>query len=171
MYGLLLSFSKKLSKWRKFAQSGTYVMIFKYFRQKIRRKNWHFLSQNKAKICKMLIITLVFDKTLFFRRKSSKIVENSDHNIDPWSPCLALSLSRSVRHFLLLPIWTGSTKMSLSLLAEWKIRPRRDFRRRRRQKYKQIVSRYVDICIVRFNATKPVGVTLRCQHSDYQKQR
>jgi hypothetical protein len=42
-----------------------------------------FLTQNKAKLCKILII---FEKNAnFFRRKLSKIAENCDHNIDPWS--------------------------------------------------------------------------------------
>jgi hypothetical protein len=35
---------------------------------------------------KFVIITLVFGKNAnFFRRKLSKIAENCDHNIDPWS--------------------------------------------------------------------------------------
>jgi hypothetical protein len=51
-------------------------MILKYFRQKIAKK-LALLTQNKAKLCKILIIT-------FFRRKLSKIAENCDHNIDPW---------------------------------------------------------------------------------------
>jgi hypothetical protein len=37
-----------------------------------------FLTQNKAKLWKILTITL-----FFFRRKLSKIAENRDHNIDP----------------------------------------------------------------------------------------
>jgi calcineurin-like phosphoesterase len=42
------------------------------------------LTQNKDKLCKILIITLVVEKnTIFFRRKLSKIAENRDHNIDP----------------------------------------------------------------------------------------
>jgi hypothetical protein len=53
-------------------------MIFKYFCQKIQRKNWRFLAQNKAKICKILIITLVFEKNAIFSaencQKSQKIV-------------------------------------------------------------------------------------------------
>jgi hypothetical protein len=56
----------------------------KYFRRKIQRKNWRFLSQNKDNVCKILIITLVFEKkTPFF---SPKIAENRRklcHNIDP----------------------------------------------------------------------------------------
>jgi hypothetical protein len=42
------------------------------------------LTQNKAKLCKKFIITLVFDNNAnFFRRKLSKIAENCDHNIGP----------------------------------------------------------------------------------------
>jgi hypothetical protein len=44
-----------------------------------------FLTQAKAKLCKILIITLVFEKNAYFCRKLSKIEENCDHNIDPWS--------------------------------------------------------------------------------------
>jgi hypothetical protein len=41
-------------------------------------------AQNKAKLCKNWIITLVFEKNAnFFRRKLAKIAENYDHNIDP----------------------------------------------------------------------------------------
>jgi hypothetical protein len=40
-----------------------------------------FSTQNKAKLCQMLIMTLVFEKTAnFFRRNLSKISENCDHN-------------------------------------------------------------------------------------------
>jgi hypothetical protein len=43
-----------------------------------------FLTQNKAKLCKILIITLFFlEKRQFFRRKLGQIAENCDHNIDP----------------------------------------------------------------------------------------
>jgi hypothetical protein len=55
-------------------------MIFKLF---FLPKN---LTQYKAKLCKILIITLVFEKNdNFFRRKLGRIAENCDHNIDPWS--------------------------------------------------------------------------------------
>jgi hypothetical protein len=37
-----------------------------------------FLTQNKAKICKILIITLVLEKNAIF------FAENCDHNIGPW---------------------------------------------------------------------------------------
>jgi alpha/beta superfamily hydrolase len=44
------------------------------------------LTQNKDKLCKKLIMALVFEKKRhFFRRKLTKIAENCDHNIDPWS--------------------------------------------------------------------------------------
>jgi hypothetical protein len=43
-----------------------------------------FLTQNKAKLYKLLIITLFLRKTPFFRWKLAKIAENCDHNIDPW---------------------------------------------------------------------------------------
>jgi hypothetical protein len=53
------------------------------------------LTQNKAKLCKILIIILVFGANFFAengrksqkmgenRRKWAKIAENCDHNIDP----------------------------------------------------------------------------------------
>jgi hypothetical protein len=44
------------------------------------RKKLSFLTQNRAKLCKTLIITLVFEKNAIF---SPKIVENCDHDIDP----------------------------------------------------------------------------------------
>jgi hypothetical protein len=56
-------------------------MILKIFSPKNSAKKLAFLTQNKAKICKILIITLVFEKTPFFRRKLAKIAENCDHNI------------------------------------------------------------------------------------------
>jgi hypothetical protein len=62
----------------------TDVMILKIFSPKISAKKLAFLTQNKAKLCKSLIITLVFEKNAnFFRQKLSKIAENCDHNIDP----------------------------------------------------------------------------------------
>jgi hypothetical protein len=57
---------------------GTDVMIFKIFSPKNSAKKLAFLTQNKAKVCKILIITLVFEKNaIFFAtncRKSPKIV-------------------------------------------------------------------------------------------------
>jgi hypothetical protein len=52
---------------------GADVMIFKIFSPKNSAKKLTFLTQNKAKICKILIITLVFEKTPIF---SPKIVKN-----------------------------------------------------------------------------------------------
>jgi hypothetical protein len=53
---------------------GTDVMIFKIFLPKNSAKKLAFLTQIKAKLCKILIITLVFmRKTPIF---SPKIVEN-----------------------------------------------------------------------------------------------
>jgi hypothetical protein len=53
-------------------------MIFKIFSPKISAKKLAFLTQNKAKLCKNLIITLFFDKNAnFFAencQKSQKIV-------------------------------------------------------------------------------------------------
>jgi hypothetical protein len=53
-------------------------MIFKIFSPKNSPKKLAFLTQNKAKLCKILIITLVFEKNAnFFAencRKSQKIV-------------------------------------------------------------------------------------------------
>jgi hypothetical protein len=58
-------------------------MIFKIFSPKKSAKKLAFLTRNKAKLCKILIITLVFEKNAyFFRQKLSKIAENCDHNID-----------------------------------------------------------------------------------------
>jgi hypothetical protein len=47
---------------------GTNVMIFKKKIAEIFSKEMAFLTQNKAKICKILIITLGFEKTQIFRR-------------------------------------------------------------------------------------------------------
>jgi hypothetical protein len=53
-------------------------MILKYFRRKFQQKKLAFLTQNKAKLCKNLIITLVFEKNVNFfaenSQKSQKIV-------------------------------------------------------------------------------------------------
>jgi hypothetical protein len=49
-------------------------------------RKFSVLTQNKAKLCQNLIITLVFEKKRqFFRRKLAKIAENCAHNIGPWS--------------------------------------------------------------------------------------
>jgi hypothetical protein len=44
---------------------GPMLWFFKYFRRK-NCKKWAFLTQNKAKLCKILIITLVFEKNANF---------------------------------------------------------------------------------------------------------
>jgi hypothetical protein len=58
--------------------TGTDVMILKIFSPKNSAKNLAFLTQNNAKLCKNLIITLVFEKNAnFFAencQKSQKIV-------------------------------------------------------------------------------------------------
>jgi hypothetical protein len=58
--------------------AGTNVMIFKIFSPKNFAKKLAFLTQNKAKLYKNLIITLVFEKNAnFFAeicQKSQKIV-------------------------------------------------------------------------------------------------
>jgi hypothetical protein len=53
--------------------AGTDVTILKIFSPKKIAKNRRFLTQNKAKLCKMLIITLVFEKKRqFFSPKNGK---------------------------------------------------------------------------------------------------
>jgi hypothetical protein len=60
------------------ADLGPMLWFLKYFCQKIQRKYWRFCTQNKAKLCKIFIITLVFKKNANFFvencRKSQKIV-------------------------------------------------------------------------------------------------
>jgi hypothetical protein len=52
---------------------GTDVMTFKIFSPKKSAKKLAFLTQNKSKLCKILIITLVFEKNAIFL---PKIVKN-----------------------------------------------------------------------------------------------
>jgi hypothetical protein len=60
------------------------IMIFKIFSPKKMQQSWCFFAENAAKLCKKLIITLFFlIKRYFFGRKSSKIAEIGDRNIDP----------------------------------------------------------------------------------------
>jgi hypothetical protein len=63
--------------------SGTDVMILKTFSPKKLAKNG--IAQTTAKLCKNWIIKLLFENKFvpFFRRKSAKIAEIRDHNIDP----------------------------------------------------------------------------------------
>jgi hypothetical protein len=68
---------KRSPNGRKLAQSGTDVMILKIFSPKILAKKLAFLTQNKAKLCKILIITLVFEKnTNFFAENCKKSQKN-----------------------------------------------------------------------------------------------
>jgi hypothetical protein len=57
---------------------GPMLGFIKYFRRKIQQKKLAFLTRNKVKLCKNLIITLVFEKNANFfaenNRKSLKIV-------------------------------------------------------------------------------------------------
>jgi hypothetical protein len=64
-----------------------YDYVFKYFRRKIQQK-MAFLTENKAELPKILIITLVFEKTPIFSpkfgKKSQKIViitSTPDHRV------------------------------------------------------------------------------------------
>jgi hypothetical protein len=65
-------------RWKSIFEPGTDVMIFKIFSLKNFAKKFAFFAQNKAKLCNILIITLVFEKNAnFFAencRKSQKIV-------------------------------------------------------------------------------------------------
>jgi hypothetical protein len=58
------------------------------FSPKKSTKTVSLLTPNKVKLCKNLIITLIFEETPIF---SPKIAENCHHNIDPrtWSEAKA----------------------------------------------------------------------------------
>jgi hypothetical protein len=62
--------------------TGPMLWFWKYLCHKIFRKR-AFFAQTTDSVFKILLITLVIEKTPFFRRKLAKIVENCDHNIDP----------------------------------------------------------------------------------------
>jgi hypothetical protein len=75
----LLGTLKYLVVCRNHGDLGPMLWFFKFFRRKFQRKNWRFFfTQNKAKLCRILIITLVFEKNAnFFAencQKSPKIV-------------------------------------------------------------------------------------------------
>jgi hypothetical protein len=76
-------------------------MILRIFSPKNLAKILAFFAQTTASFCKNVIITLVFEKTPFFRRKLAKIAENCDHSIDP-----SASLHRLLA-FLSLSFFTG----------------------------------------------------------------
>jgi hypothetical protein len=62
---------------------GTDIMIFKIFSPKNSAKKLAFLMQNKAKLCKTLIITLVFEKTpIFFVENCRKSTPTPGHFSD-----------------------------------------------------------------------------------------
>jgi hypothetical protein len=75
-YGVISRWKNVLEKLR--TSPGTDVMIFKILSLKNSAKKMAFLTQNKAKLYKILIITLVFEKNSnFFAencQKSQKIV-------------------------------------------------------------------------------------------------
>jgi hypothetical protein len=79
-----------------------------------------FLAQNKAKLPKILIITLVFETNAIFCRKLPKIAENCDHNIDP---CFGQGLpgreqgllSRTGLHLILVEFAVLVRRLSLVL--------------------------------------------------------
>jgi hypothetical protein len=57
-------------------------MILKIFSPKHSTKKLAFLTRNKAKVCKILIITSGFKiNANFFPQKSTKIAKNRDHSI------------------------------------------------------------------------------------------
>jgi hypothetical protein len=59
------------------------LRLFLVFSPKKWQKN-SVLAQNKAKLCKYLIRTLVYEKRpIFCSEKLSKIAENCHHNIGP----------------------------------------------------------------------------------------
>jgi hypothetical protein len=69
----------------KFTQIWGGCYDFLYVFAKIFRERLPFFAQTTASFCKILIITLVFEKKRqFFRLNLAKIPENCDHNIDPW---------------------------------------------------------------------------------------
>jgi hypothetical protein len=78
--------------------------LLNIFAEKIQQKKLAFLTQNKAKLCKILIITLVFEKNAnFFAvncRKSQKIV------IITSTPGFLFSFDTNQLHIALLGIVT-----------------------------------------------------------------
>jgi hypothetical protein len=68
-------------RWNAPNNQGPMLWFLKYFRR-THCKKLAFLTPSKAKLCKILIIALVFEKTTIFCRKLAKIAENCDHNID-----------------------------------------------------------------------------------------
>jgi hypothetical protein len=73
-------------------------MIFKkyIFSQKMAKK-LAFSTQNKAKLCQILIITMVFEKNDIF---SAENCRKFDHNIVPWRPRCSLSARNNRKNAL-----------------------------------------------------------------------
>jgi hypothetical protein len=87
-------------------------MIFKIFSPNFSVKKLAFLTQNKANLCKMLIITLVFENNdNFFAEKLSKIAENCNHNINPRSnlPLIQILRDRSRRDAMHFRRWNATS--------------------------------------------------------------
>jgi hypothetical protein len=80
---------------------GLMLWLFKYFLRKIQRKKLAFWTPNKAKLCKILIITLVFEKNAnFFAKncqKSQKIVIIT--STPDWTSFRPLGYKRSLHFF------------------------------------------------------------------------
>jgi hypothetical protein len=66
--------AESFSHRKKWTNPGTDVMILKIFSPNNSAKKLAFLTQHKAKLCKILIITLVFEKNAIFCQKWQKIV-------------------------------------------------------------------------------------------------
>jgi hypothetical protein len=60
-------------------------MIFQILSPKNSAKKCRFFTRNKAKLFKVLIITLVFEKNAIFAENCRKSQKNCNHNIDPCS--------------------------------------------------------------------------------------
>jgi hypothetical protein len=128
---------KKFLRFRHFMPKNLAPWDSCYDFKDIFAKKWAFSAQNKAKYCKILIISLVFEKSVnFIPRKFSKNAENCDHNIDPWlahlaaRPAAASSASRSSRRSA-SRCWTtssasqsgpGTDVLSLKLLKNDKLK-------------------------------------------------
>jgi hypothetical protein len=84
----------------------TDVMIFKIVSPKNSAKKLAFLTQNKGKLGKILIITLFFEKNAnLFAEKLAKIAENCNHNIDP--SLLCNKLHKSFLSYFAIRIYSG----------------------------------------------------------------
>jgi hypothetical protein len=87
-----------------------------------------FLTQNKAKLCKILIITLVFEKNANFCQRLTKIAENCDHCIDPWFEefnvilvCARIHTFLSIFQFCHRKLWDGIQSIPASNLRSYEM--------------------------------------------------